>query len=189
MQAIRFSQVSKPSQFLIRLCQRVNYGSVLNVRVIDGDVSFETVPELCVDIRLDGDVVERPELGIPDFELPAETRHLLARINALKNGVIDKIVVQAGVPAERSCADLFPRYAREPLRLIRALLTGGDYCPGRSQRAQPMGAVSPWARAGPLLNSQLRHRSEPSPRHVSCEYLSRDRAPAIGVREGRPSSL
>jgi hypothetical protein len=98
MQTTNFLQLSKPRQVLIRLCQRVNYGSILNVRVVDGDVSLNALPEVTVDVRLDGDVAERPELDLRDFDLPAESSRLLAQIDALKNGVIEKIVIHAGIP-------------------------------------------------------------------------------------------
>jgi hypothetical protein len=98
MQTTNFLQLSKPRQVLIRLCQRVNYGSILNVQVTDGDPCFDAPPEAIVDIRLDGDVAARRELDLPDFALPAETCRLLAQIDSLKNGVIEKIVVHDGVP-------------------------------------------------------------------------------------------
>jgi hypothetical protein len=94
----RFSELSKPRQTLIRLCQRVNYGSILNVQVSDGDLSFDNPPEVLVDVKLDGEVSPRHELGLTDFALPAETCRLLAMIGALANGVVEKIIVHDGLP-------------------------------------------------------------------------------------------
>ncbi len=93
-----FQQLSKPRQALIRLCQRVNYGSILNLHVMDGDVTFDTPPEVIFDIKLDGDFEQRPELNLTDFALPVESCRLLARIDSLKIGVIEKIVVHDGIP-------------------------------------------------------------------------------------------
>jgi hypothetical protein len=59
MQTTNFLQLSIRSQFLIRLCQRVNYGSILNVQVTDGDVCFDSPPDVVLDVRLDGDVTQR----------------------------------------------------------------------------------------------------------------------------------
>jgi hypothetical protein len=98
MQVTNFLQLSKPRQVLIRLCQRVNYGSILNVRVSDGDVCFDVPPDVVVDVKLDGDVAERPELNLTDFVLPAESCRLLSQIDSLKNGVVEKIVVHDGIP-------------------------------------------------------------------------------------------
>jgi hypothetical protein len=98
MQTTSFSQLSKPRQFLIRLCQRVNYGSILNVQVIDGDVCFAPLPDVVFDVKLDGDIIQRPELDLSDFALPAESCRLLAQIDSLKDGVVEKIVVHDGIP-------------------------------------------------------------------------------------------
>jgi hypothetical protein len=98
VQEIRFSQLSQPRQTLIRLCQRVNYGSILNVQVTDGDVCFDTSPEVLVDIKLDDDVKRRQELDLMDFALPVESCRLLAQIDFLTNGVVERIVVHDGLP-------------------------------------------------------------------------------------------
>ena len=98
MQPTTFLQLSKPCQALIRLCQRVNYGSILNLQVTDGDVCFDARPEVIVDVKLDADIKQRHELDLTDFALPAESCRLLAEIDSLKNGVVEKIVVHDGVP-------------------------------------------------------------------------------------------
>ena len=98
MQTPNFLHLSKPRQDLIRLCQRVNYGSILNVQVIDGDVCLEALADVIVDVKLDGEVTQRHELGLTDFALPVESYRLLAQIDSLKNGVLEKIVVHDGIP-------------------------------------------------------------------------------------------
>jgi hypothetical protein len=98
VQEKRFIQLSNPRQILIRLCQYVNFGSILNVKITDGEVSFESPPEILVDVRLDGDVPQRRELALPDFALSVETCRLLAQIDSLKNGVVEKIIVHEGFP-------------------------------------------------------------------------------------------
>ena len=98
MQTTSYSQISRPRQALIRLCQRVNYGSILNLQVMNGDVSFDVPPEVVLDIKLDADFKQRPELDLSDFVLSVESCRLLAQIDSLKNGVIEKIVVHDGIP-------------------------------------------------------------------------------------------
>lgn len=93
----RFSQLSRPRQSLIRLCQRVNFGSILNLVVADGEVS-PGAPEVVLDLKLDADLPQRPELDLCDFALCVESCRLLAQIDLLKNGVIEKIVVHDGIP-------------------------------------------------------------------------------------------
>jgi hypothetical protein len=98
LQKTRFSQLSKPRQALIRLCQRVNYGSILNVRVAEGEVRFDTPPEVLFDVKLDGEFTPRRELDLADFGLPVESRRLLEQIDFLTNGVVEKITVHDGIP-------------------------------------------------------------------------------------------
>jgi hypothetical protein len=98
MPTIRFSHISKSHQALIRLCQRVNYGSIQNLNVVDGSVRFESPPDIIVEVKLDGDVSKRDELDLADFLLPDESCRLLDQIRSLKNGVIEKIVVHEGLP-------------------------------------------------------------------------------------------
>jgi hypothetical protein len=98
MQTTNFLQLSRPRQVLIRLCQRVNHGSILNVQVTDGEVCFDAPPDVSVDVRLDGDNPQRRELDLTDFALPIESCRLLAQIDSIRNGVIERIVVHAGIP-------------------------------------------------------------------------------------------
>lgn len=98
MQTRSFSRLSRPRQILIRLCQRVNYGSILNLVVADGEVSLGVLPEIVLDLKLDADLPQRPEFDLSDFALCAENCRLRAQIDLLKNGVIEKIVVHDGIP-------------------------------------------------------------------------------------------
>jgi hypothetical protein len=108
MENIKFSQLSRPRQLLIRLCQRINHGCVLNVRVKNSDVFFDASSEASIDLRLDTDVSERPELGLTDFTLSLDHRRLLEQIESLKDGVLDKIVVHDGIPRRAVLRRAFP---------------------------------------------------------------------------------
>ena len=98
MQPTSFSQLSRQRQILIRLCQRVNYGSILNLQLADGEVSFGVPPEVVLDLKLDADFKRRPEIDLADFVLCAEICRLLAQIDSLKSGVIETIVIHEGLP-------------------------------------------------------------------------------------------
>jgi hypothetical protein len=93
-----FAQLSSPRQALIRIMQSVNYGSILNLTVVDGELSFNPPPEVLVDIRLDEDLSFRTEMDLVDFILAREVCRLFAQIDALKNGGIERIVVHGGLP-------------------------------------------------------------------------------------------
>jgi hypothetical protein len=70
----------------------------LNVQVTDGEVLLRASPVICIDVRLDGDTPQSRELDLPDFALPVESCRLLAQIDSIKNGVIERIVVHDGIP-------------------------------------------------------------------------------------------
>jgi hypothetical protein len=97
-QRLKFSQLSPSRRALIRVLQALNYGSILDLKIVNGEVILDPRPEVLIDVRLDEDVSVRPELGLADFTLSAEVIRLLAQIDAFQNGTIEKIVVHAGVP-------------------------------------------------------------------------------------------
>ena len=97
-QMMKFSQLSPSRRALVRVLQALNYGSVLDVKIVNGELRFDPQPEVLIDIRLDEDASARPELELDDFTLSVEVLRLLGQIDALQNGTIEKIVVHAGVP-------------------------------------------------------------------------------------------
>ena len=96
--ALRFSQLSPSRKALVRLCQDLNFGSILKVTVANGDVSFDPQPQVIADVRLDDEAGARAESELGDFTLRPEVCRLFAQIDALKNGTIEKIVVHSGIP-------------------------------------------------------------------------------------------
>jgi len=97
-QALRFSQLSPSRKTLVRICQTLNFGTILDVRATDGEVSFDPQPGVLVDVRLDQDVGGRTEFELNDFTLCTEVCRLFGQIDALQNGTIEKIVVHSGIP-------------------------------------------------------------------------------------------
>jgi hypothetical protein len=95
---LKFSQLSATKRMLIRAMQNVNYGSILNVTVAGGDVKFDPQPDVLVDIRLDEELRAREEIALVDFDLSTEVRRMLAQIDLLENGTIERIVVHSGLP-------------------------------------------------------------------------------------------
>ena len=98
LRELRFSQLSRARQIFVRLCQLINYGSILNIRIVNGDFDFDGSAEVTLDRRLDDEVVARRELLLPNFILPAESCRLFAHIDSAVNGMAEKITIQAGVP-------------------------------------------------------------------------------------------
>jgi len=96
--AIKFSQLSPSRKTLTRICQALNFGSILNLRITNSEVNFDPHPEVIVDIRLDTDLELRAELALDDFSLRPEVIRLFTQIDVLKNGIIDNILVRDGIP-------------------------------------------------------------------------------------------
>src|ERR1035437_6930466 len=90
-QAIRFSQLSPSRQALVRLCQDINFGSIQNLTVSNGEVKFDPLPEVIVDLRLDEEAEPRSELELDDFSLRPQVCRLFAEIDTLANGIIEKL--------------------------------------------------------------------------------------------------
>ena len=94
-----FSQLSRARQNLVRLCQRTNFGHILDLVVCDREpVLSDLSPRVLADIRLDVDEQPRPEVGLDDFLLCAEFCRLLAGLDNIVSGTIPSIEIRAGVP-------------------------------------------------------------------------------------------
>ena len=87
-----------PRQRLVRLCQTLNFGQIQSVPVRDGDPIFDPTPVVVMDTKLYRDNKPRPELQLADFELRDEVCRLMARLDSVKNGTIQRIEVLAGLP-------------------------------------------------------------------------------------------
>ncbi len=94
----KFSELTPSRKTLMRMMQGLNYGAILNVQIVDGNVSFDDKVETLVDIRLDEELKARTELKLDDFILPAEASRLMAALDAVQNGTIERIIVHAGLP-------------------------------------------------------------------------------------------
>ena len=94
----RFSELSTQQQGLVRLCQAVHFGQILDLHVGDGAPVFAPEPKVIRDVKLDSLDAPRPELELSDFALRDEVCRLFSQIEALKNGRISRIEVHAGLP-------------------------------------------------------------------------------------------
>jgi hypothetical protein len=94
----KLSQLSATKRKLIRTMQNINYGSISKVTVADGDVKFDPQPDVLIDIRLDEELRAREEIALVDFDLSTEVRRMLAQIDLLENGTIERIAVHSGLP-------------------------------------------------------------------------------------------
>jgi|SRR5215471_18225970 len=95
--ALPFSRLSPARQFLVRLCQSINYGYVQDVMVRDREPVVDPPPVVFVDLKLDSEQLPRDELNNSDFLLCAETIRLMAVLDQINNGRISRLEVRAGV--------------------------------------------------------------------------------------------
>jgi hypothetical protein len=95
---LRLSDLSRPRQALVRLCQEINFGSIHNLEILKKEPVYQPEPIVLVDVRLDSDDCARPELKIADFSLSQEVRRLMLRLDELNNGKIDRLEIRAGLP-------------------------------------------------------------------------------------------
>ena len=95
---LRFSDLSPARQTLVRLCQDVNFGQILDLQVTSGEPIWDPGPTILTEVRLDIEEGPRPERELPDFQLSSEIRRLVRYLNQIKDGTITKIEIRDGLP-------------------------------------------------------------------------------------------
>jgi hypothetical protein len=94
----RVSDLTPARQALVRLCQEIHYGQILSLEIRDSDPIFAPSLVVLFDVKLDADEGIRQEADLPDFALRDEVRRLMARLDKLENGKIERIEVRSGIP-------------------------------------------------------------------------------------------
>jgi len=95
---VRLSQLPPSRQLLVRLCQTINYGSIYRLEIRDSEPAFDPQPRVLVELKLDAEELKRPEVGLMDFKLRDEVWRLMDQFDELRNGVVERIEVRAGIP-------------------------------------------------------------------------------------------
>lgn len=95
---LRFSDLSPARQALVRLCQDMNFGQILDLQVANAEPIWNPGPTILSEVRLDIEETPRPEAELPDFRLSSEVQRLMRQLDQLKDGRVEKIEVRAGVP-------------------------------------------------------------------------------------------
>lgn len=84
---------------LVELMQRVNFGRVEDLRVRKGEPVFDPAPRIFRVVKPGRANGARPETAKTDFDLKAEVTDLFVYLDALADGVIEKIEIQHGLPS------------------------------------------------------------------------------------------
>ena len=95
---MRYSELSPARQALVRNCQSVNFGEIQSLCVRNGEPVFEHAPVVVIDVKLDQADVPRPELELTDFDVRDEVCRLMARLDNIGDGMIQRLEIRAGIP-------------------------------------------------------------------------------------------
>lgn len=95
---MRLSDLSQSRQAFVRLCQRINHGSVENLRVENAEPVFDPLPVILRDVKLDRPDEPRAEALLVDFVLAKELVCLLRHLDEMKCGTVRHVEVRAGIP-------------------------------------------------------------------------------------------
>jgi hypothetical protein len=87
----------------------VIFRQIIGVTIQNGEPIFDPETTKLIDVRLDADETERQESNLADLVLRDEVRRLIAHLQVVENGRIDRIDIRAGIPRriviERRVAD------------------------------------------------------------------------------------
>jgi hypothetical protein len=83
---------------LVRLCQSIDFGQILDLQVRNHEPVFSPSPSVLLDIRPDDESGDRAESELPDFTLRDEVCRLLDRTDGMESGCVQRIEVRAGIP-------------------------------------------------------------------------------------------
>lgn len=98
LEAMRYSQLSPARQALVRLCQDVNFGQILDLLVRNAEPIWDPIPTILSELRLDIEETPRAESKLPDFRLSSEVLRLMRQLDQIKDGRIAKIEIRDGLP-------------------------------------------------------------------------------------------
>ena len=96
--ADRKSSLTHPQARLVDLMQRLNFGRIEDLHILNGEPLFDPPPRVFRDVRPGRANGPRPEAGKADFDLKDEVIDLFVHLEAVGDGVIERIEVQHGLP-------------------------------------------------------------------------------------------
>ena len=92
------SSLTPPQARLVDLMQRLNFGRIEDLHILNGEPLFDPPPRVFRDVRPGRVNGPRPEAGKADFDLKVEVIDLFVHLEAVGDGVIERIEVQHGLP-------------------------------------------------------------------------------------------
>ncbi|NLE57388.1 MAG: hypothetical protein GX616_03445 [Planctomycetes bacterium] len=101
------STLSPAQARLVDLMQRLNFGRIEDLHVLNGEPLFDPPPRVFRDVRPGRDNGPRPEAGKADFDLKTEVVDLFVHLEAVGDGVIERIEVQHGLPFRMTFQEVY----------------------------------------------------------------------------------
>jgi len=92
------SKLSPARQKLIDLLGAVHFGRIINLKVTAGEPVFDPAPTVVRTLKIAGKNGPRAEAAHPDFALRNAMLELLAHLDDLRDGVVNRIEIAHGLP-------------------------------------------------------------------------------------------
>ena len=92
---------------LVDLMQRLNFGRIEDLHILNGEPLFDPPPRVFRDVRPGRVNGPRPEAGKADFDLKVEVIDLFVHLEAVGNGVVERIEVQHGLPFRMTFQEVY----------------------------------------------------------------------------------
>lgn len=99
------SSLSPPRAQLLERMRRLNFGSIEQLVVRDGDPVLDPPPRVIRDVKFGGESGPGPESAVEDFALKTQVRDLFAHLDALGNATIRSLEVKHGLPFRMKVED------------------------------------------------------------------------------------
>lgn len=92
------TDLSAPSQRLLRLFQMINFGRLEELEIRDGEPVFSPTPRVFLELKLDVEDRPRPEAGIDRFPLRSQVGRFFTQLAQLRDGTVECIEIRHGLP-------------------------------------------------------------------------------------------
>ena len=90
---------------LLKRMQRINFGRIENLVIKDGQPVLSPSPRVVRSVKFGGRNGPRPEASLEDFVIKDEVVELFRYMDELRDGVIDVLEIQHGLPFRMAVED------------------------------------------------------------------------------------
>jgi len=85
--------------------QRINFGHLKNLLIVDGEPELHEDFESIATYRFPGENDTRPEAYLKDFVLPAEVRDFIATLMSMDMAKVSRVQIRHGLPFQMEVED------------------------------------------------------------------------------------